>query len=110
MRMKIKKIAGLLAGSFMAFSASAADEFPKSPISIIVPYAAGGVTDIMARGFAPEFSEKLGTNVVITNLGGGGGNIAASKLQGERPDGYTLGWLTTSITTVQPQLKKLPYN
>ena len=107
---KLKKLCGLIVGASLSFSAVAADDFPKSPINIIVPYAAGGVTDIMARGFAPEFGDKLGTNVVVTNLGGGGGNIAASRLQGEKPDGYTLGWLTTSITTVQPQIKELPYN
>lgn len=107
--MKVKKLCSLLVGSLMAFGA-AAEDFPKSPISIVVPYAAGGVTDIMARGFAPVAAETLGTNVVVSNLGGAGGSIAASRVQGVRPDGYTLGWFTTSITTVQPQIKSLPYN
>lgn len=110
MKMKMKNLCGLLVGAFMTFSATAKDDFPKSTINIVVPYAAGGVTDIMARGFTSKFGEKLGTNAVVTNLGGGGGSIAASKLQGGKPDGYTLGWFTTSITTVQPQLKNLPYN
>ncbi|MGG4606312.1 Bug family tripartite tricarboxylate transporter substrate binding protein [Paenalcaligenes sp. Me131] len=108
--MKMKKLCGLFVGAFMTFNAVANDDFPNAPINIVVPYAAGGVTDVMARGFTSKFGEKLGTTAVITNLGGGGGSIAASRLQGGRPDGYTLGWLTTSITTVQPQIKNLPYN
>ncbi len=73
-----------------AVSAAAADVYPSKPITLIVGYLPGGSTDLVARTIAPKLSEKLGQPVVIENLGGAGGTLAAQKVVSSAADGYTL--------------------
>ena len=71
-------------------SGMAADEYPSKPVTLVVGYAPGGPSDVIARVFARTFAEKLGTAIVIDNKGGANGVIAASQVAKQKPDGYTL--------------------
>jgi len=88
-----------------------ADDFPSRPVTLLVPLAAGGAMDIIARRFAPKLSERLGKPFLIENRTGGGTVIAANDVAHGTPDGYTLldapsGTLTTNVTLY----KKLSYD
>lgn len=85
-------------------------EFPERPLNLIVPFNAGGGTDILIRGFAPEFAKALKGNVFVSNMAGGSGTVAASALAQQKPDGYQLGYWSVTVATVQPQIKNVPYN
>jgi tripartite-type tricarboxylate transporter receptor subunit TctC len=86
-----------------------AQEFPERPINLIVPFNAGGGTDLLIRGLAPHFAEAIEGDVFVSNTAGGGGTVAASALQGQRPDGYQLGYFSITVATVQPQIRDVPY-
>ena len=75
---------------FSSGEAPAADDFPNRPITIIVPYAAGGSSDTLVRLVGVEVSEGVKQSVIIDNRGGGGGAIAAFAVKQAAPDGYTL--------------------
>ncbi|MBS3020910.1 hypothetical protein DJFAAGMI_03674 [Comamonas sp. PE63] len=82
-------LALLTALTFVPCAAQAA-AWPERPITIIVPAAAGGTTDIAARVLAEKMGKDLGTPVVVENKGGGGGSIGTAQVARARPDGYTL--------------------
>ncbi|MEM7694170.1 MAG: tripartite tricarboxylate transporter substrate binding protein [Pseudomonadota bacterium] len=86
-----------------------ADDFPERPINLIAPFNAGGGTDLLLRGLAPHFEEAIGNNVFVSNMAGGSGTVAASALQGQRADGYQLGYFSITVSTIQPQIKNVPY-
>ncbi|MBC7778583.1 MAG: tripartite tricarboxylate transporter substrate binding protein [Proteobacteria bacterium] len=88
-----------------------AGAYPSRPIRFIVPFAAGGVSDILGRSVALKMSEVVGQQWVVENRGGAGGTIGADVVANATPDGYTI--LLSSLTTqsIAPHmLKKLPYN
>lgn len=74
----------------LAPAAALAAAWPERPITIVVPAAAGGTTDIAARVLAEKMGKDLGTSVVVENKGGGGGGIGTAQVARARPDGYTL--------------------
>lgn len=80
----------LLAGLACAFAGSALAEFPDRPITIVVPFAAGGPTDKVARDLAEAMRKPLGGTLVIENVGGAGGTLGATRVSKAAPDGYTL--------------------
>ena len=93
-----------------AFAQSAAD-YPNKPIKLIVGFAPGGSTDIVARIVAQKLSEKLGQNVIVDNKAGAGGTIGADATAKAAPDGYTLTLGTTSTHAIAAgAYAKLPYN
>jgi tripartite-type tricarboxylate transporter receptor subunit TctC len=79
-------------------------DYPSRPITLIVPYAAGGGNDAMARGIAVAMSKILGQQIVIENRGGAGGSIATRQIAKSTPDGYTLGIGGTGTLGVAPTL------
>lgn len=98
--MKLNKLVCALVSGF-AFAASAhADNFPSKPITLIVPFAPGGTTDIVARIVADKLGKELGQAVVVENRGGGGGSIGAAAISKAAPDGYTIGVSTVSTHAV----------
>jgi tripartite-type tricarboxylate transporter receptor subunit TctC len=101
----------LFAGLLVFASAAAAQTYPGKPIRIIVPYAAGGTSDILARQVGPELNKAWGQPVVVENRPGANGNVGADMVAKSAPDGYTLlltdlGGLVISAS-VYP---KLPFN
>jgi tripartite-type tricarboxylate transporter receptor subunit TctC len=86
---------------------SAQGKYPDQPIRLIVPRAAGGVVDVVARLWADQVKTLLGT-VVIEDQGGGGGTIAAATVARARPDGYTLLAGTTSELVISPVIMSTP--
>lgn len=71
---------------------SPAADFPGSePITIVMPFSAGGSTDLMIRGFVPFIEAELGTSIIVENLVGAGGQVALTEIAGSAPDGYTIG-------------------
>src|SRR5215468_4144215 len=84
---------------FGAGAQSAAD-YPNRPVKIVVPYAPGGVTDIIARHIAPKLQEALGQPFVVENKPGASGNIALEFVSKSAPDGYTLMVGNVSTNTI----------
>ena len=83
-----------------------ANSYPAKPITMIVPFPPGGVTDLVARELAKRLSEGLGQPVVVDNRAGAGGNIGTAVLARAQPDGYTLGVMTVSAMSLHPISKK----
>lgn len=90
----------------VASTNSFAQSWPAKPIRIVIGFAPGGTTDVMARLVAQGLTESLGQTVVIDNKPGASGNIAASEVIRATPDGYTLFISPTSVETVNPHIIK----
>lgn len=90
--------------------ASFAQTYPTQPIRFIVPYAAGGGVDIIARALAPKLSERLGQPVVIDNRGGAGGNIGTELAARAEPNGYTIVMGAAALAINVSLYRKLPFD
>lgn len=102
-------IAGVL--TFAVPQLATAQSWPTKPIKLIIPFAAGGTTDILGRLLAQQLTKDLGQNVIVENKGGAGGNIAAEFVAQSPADGYTIMLASGSMLTVNPNLyKRLPVN
>lgn len=99
--------AGLVAGAAFQ-SALAADEYPARPITLIVPYPAGGGSDSMARTVAEKLGDVLGKRVIIENVGNGGGTVGTRMAARATPDGYTLLLGHTGTISINPSLYANP--
>ena len=86
--------------------AAAAQSFPTKPIRIIVPFAPGGATDVLARLFGGEMQKSFGQSVVVENKPGAGGNIGAEAGAKAAPDGYTLTLVAHGFMSVNPHVYK----
>ncbi|HEX4330154.1 MAG TPA: tripartite tricarboxylate transporter substrate-binding protein, partial [Burkholderiales bacterium] len=90
----------VLATLCVAGRARAADEFPAHPVTMIVPYAAGGSADVLGRVIAQEMAKPLGQNVVVDLRPGAGGNLGAEIVAKSTPhDGYTFLFASVSLST-----------
>jgi tripartite-type tricarboxylate transporter receptor subunit TctC len=79
-----------LAACILATGSAAAQTYPSRPITLVVPYPPGGATDAIARIVQDSMSQSLGQQIVIDNIGGAGGMIAAARAARAAPDGYTV--------------------
>ncbi len=100
-----------LAGAALNFTTAAvAADYPDKPIKLIVPWAPGGATDVIARLIGQRMGQELGQSVVVDNKPGAGGNIGTATFVREKPDGYTLLMGTSSTNAVNPNLyAQLPF-
>ena len=90
---------------------SLAQSYPAKPIRMIVPFPAGGATDILARALSQKLGEKIGQTVVVENRPGAGGTIGADAASKSAADGYTLLLATSSTHSIGPAINpKIPYN
>ncbi len=103
-------LATLSAGLLTPFSAFGQAKFPERPVKLLVPFAAGGVNDVVGRQWAERMREPLGT-VYVENQGGAGGSIGALEVTRSTPDGYTLFLGSTSTLVLNPMtMSRLPYD
>ena len=112
-RQALRAIGALLALGLGATGAAyaQASPWPAKPVRIVVPFAAGGTTDILARAIAPELGKAFGQQFIVDNRGGAGGNIGAELVARSAPDGYTLLMGTVGTHGINRALyKQLPYD
>lgn len=105
-------VTAALAGAASALAGrTRAQGYPNRPVRLVVPYPAGGPTDLAGRIISPDLGAALGQNIVVDNRGGAGGNIAAADVARAAPDGYTLLLATAATNAINASLyKNLAYN
>ncbi|GAA4118698.1 Bug family tripartite tricarboxylate transporter substrate binding protein [Aminobacter aganoensis] len=103
---------GLSAASLLAMAPGAgAQQFPDRTVTLVIPFAAGGSTDVVGRIIAQKMSDDLGQQVVVENVAGAGGNIGADRVARAEPDGYTILMGTVATHALNPLiLKTKPYD
>ncbi len=108
----MKLIPAVCAATLVALASGTAAqaEYPERSIGMMIPFSAGGGTDVPGRFFAAEMEKILGTDIVVSNVTGAGGTIGATQLSKAKPDGYNLGFMPVGTTTTQPHLRKTSYN
>jgi len=105
----LKKILGAALAGLMASSLSAgAQNYPERPITMVIPFAAGGPTDLLGRVFAARMGEILGQQVIVENVGGAGGMTGSARVKAAAPDGYTIGLGTVGSHAQNQTLYKKP--
>ncbi len=104
------RVALALALSFAFFVAAAADDYPSRPITMIVPFAAGGPTDVVGRLLAQYMSQTLGQNVIVEDVTGAAGTIGVGRAAAAPPDGYTLSLGHWSTHVINGAIYKLSYD
>ncbi|MGD9946579.1 MAG: tripartite tricarboxylate transporter substrate binding protein [Burkholderiaceae bacterium] len=113
MNLGIKPFVYGLVAVFAAASSSPAaaqDDFPSRPITLIIPWAAGGSSDMTGRALAKAAAEHLGQQIVVVNRPGASTQIGISAIAHAKPDGYTIGTLSSSTYALQAQGQKLPFD
>lgn len=109
-RTRITRALAALAAGLCLSTGAAADAWPSKTIKIIIPFAAGGVTDVVIRTISPKLSEALGQPVVIENKGGAGGTLGTAMGAASAPDGYTFIAPAASHTTTPSLYSKLSFD
>jgi tripartite-type tricarboxylate transporter receptor subunit TctC len=104
-------LAGLAACVALPAGMASAADYPSRPITMVVPFAAGGSTDLVARIIAEKMTEDLGQTVIVENKAGAGGNIGAAAVATSDPDGYTILMGTIATHALNPAIMKdMPYD
>ena len=96
----------LLAAALASTTSQAQDRFPSRPVTLIVPQAAGGANDAIARVLAQKLSEQTGQSFIVENRTGAGGNVGTAAAAKAKPDGYTLMLTADSAMVINPSLYK----
>lgn len=96
--------------AFVAVPAAAQDDYPSRPITIVVPFAAGGPTDTVTRLIAEPMSKTLGQQIVVQNVAGAGGTLAAGQVATAEADGYTILMHHIGMSTAPTLYANLPYD
>ena len=110
-RLKALIAAASVAGALLAPGAAPAQTYPNHPVRLVVGFAPGGNTDLIARVVADKVQGVLGQRVIIDNRGGANGAIAADTVAKAAPDGYTLFFTTVGAVAINPAFRKdLPYD
>lgn len=109
---RLRRTAALLGCALLALSAAGANAqtWPSKPITLIVPFAAGGTTDVLARALADKLSLGLGQTVIVDSKPGAGATLGADYVAKAKPDGYTLLMGAVHHTIATSVYKKLPYD
>ncbi len=97
---------GLAGSAALLASPALAQTFPSKPINLVVPFAPGGSTDVVARIIAAKMSENMGTQVIVENRAGAGGGVGAAAVAKATPDGHTILMATISTHTLNPLMAK----
>ena len=101
----------LAAAALVASTTALGQPFPSKPIRIIIPYGAGGTSDILARGIAPKLQEALGQPIVVENKPGANGNVGAEFVAKSAPDGTTVLLADIGALAISPSVyPKLPFD
>jgi len=103
-------LAAVMGAGVLLSGTANAQKYPDKPISLVVPFAAGGPTDTIARLLATQMSKSLGQSVVVENVPGAGGTVASAKVAKSKPDGYTIYIHHMGMATAQALYDKLPYD
>jgi tripartite-type tricarboxylate transporter receptor subunit TctC len=106
----MKKLAVIAATTLVATTGAWAQKYPTRPVSLIVPYPPGGLSDAVARPVAEGMHEPMGQTIVIENIGGASGSIGSAKAARATPDGYTLLLGIWNTHVAIPKLLKLDYD
>lgn len=101
--------AGVVATLAWVAMPAAAQSYPNKPVTVVVPFAAGGTVDKVARQVQQVLQEKLGQSVIVENKGGAGGTIGMTHVAKAAPDGYTVAMVFDSYATEQHMYPRLPY-
>lgn len=101
---RMMAIAFLFSANLAGAAQSPAQDFPTRPVRLVIPFAPGGATDIIARTLEPKLSKRLGQQVVVDNRSGAAGNIAVEIVAQAQPDGYTLLVGNISTNSINPIL------
>ncbi|MFC3061207.1 Bug family tripartite tricarboxylate transporter substrate binding protein [Paenirhodobacter populi] len=105
-----RRVALTLAAAVLTATAAEAD-FPERTITMVIPFAAGGSTDLVGRVVAERMGRELGQQIVVQNVGGGGGSLGAAQVAEADPDGYTILMGTVATHALNPLiLKQKPYD
>jgi tripartite-type tricarboxylate transporter receptor subunit TctC len=111
LRLRIAAAVIIATSALAGASVQAQDHYPSHPMRLIIPFAAGGPTDIVGRIMGAKMSEVLGQQVVVEDRSGAGGNIGADYVAKAAPDGYTMLMATVSTNAINPGLyKHMPYD
>jgi tripartite-type tricarboxylate transporter receptor subunit TctC len=102
-------LALLVTGMTLIACGTSAPAYPQKPVNLIVPIAAGGVVDIMARALAEDAKTLLPQPILIVNRAGAAGTVGTAEVIAGKPDGYNIGFVTRIMLTLQPQREQLPY-
>jgi tripartite-type tricarboxylate transporter receptor subunit TctC len=103
-------LTSVVAALALGFAAASAQDYPSGPVTIVVPFSAGGPTDTVTRLIAESMSQTLGQQIIVENVGGAGGTLGARRVAQAEPDGYTLLVHHIGMATSATLYRSLPYD
>ena len=107
----MKKLTALMTTLILTLclASTAVAAYPEKAVTLIVPFGAGGATDVPARFLANKLEKKLGQTIVVQNIAGAGGTQGMAQVAAAAPDGYTLGYTSIGVVCLQPHVQNIPF-